>query len=147
MDPLAVLISGGLDSAILLGDALRRHAPVYPIYVRCGLVWETVELDWLKSFLSAVRCPALEPLTVLEQPVADLYGAHWSLTGRDIPDAASPDEAVFLPGRNLLLLTKALLWCLLHGIAALALGSLGTNAFPDANPAFFKGLAELVNQS
>ena len=33
-DAVAVLISGGLDSAILLGDALRRHPAVYPLFVR-----------------------------------------------------------------------------------------------------------------
>src|SRR5215470_7117195 len=97
---LAVLVSGGLDSAILLGEALRTHAAVHPLYVRGGLSWEAVELRHLHRYLDAVRAPALRPLTVLEMPVADLYGGHWSLTGRGVPGADSPDEAVFLLGRN-----------------------------------------------
>src|SRR6516162_10523611 len=97
---LAVLVSGGLDSAILVGESLRTHAAVYPLYVRCGLSWEPVELRHLRSYLDAIRGPALRPLTVLEMPVADLYGEHWSLTARGVPGADSPDEAVFLPGRN-----------------------------------------------
>jgi 7-cyano-7-deazaguanine synthase len=147
MDALAVLISGGLDSAILLGDALPRHPAIYPIYIRCGLYWEATELAFLRRYLQALKCPALRPLTVLEQPVADLYRGHWSVTGQDVPDADSPDEAVFLPGRNVLLLSKSLLWCHLNHVPALALGSLGTNPFPDANPAFFQGMQEIVNQS
>jgi 7-cyano-7-deazaguanine synthase len=172
MDALAVLISGGLDSAILLGDALlgdallgdallgdallgdallgdalRRRSAVYPVYIRCGLFWETVELSYLGRFLAAVGCDALRPLTVLDMPVADLYGKHWSVTGEAAPDAGSPDAAVFLPGRNVLLLTKALLWCHLHGIPELALGSLGTNPFPDASPAFFQEMQNLINES
>jgi 7-cyano-7-deazaguanine synthase len=147
MDALAVLISGGLDSAILLGDALRRHPAVHPLYVRCGLFWEAAEFESLRLVLQALRAPALRALTILEQPVADLYGNHWSITGQGVPDAGSPDEAVFLPGRNVLLLSKALLWCHLRHVPALALGSLGTNPFPDASPGFFKGLQDVVNQS
>ncbi len=145
--PLAVLISGGLDSAILLGDALRHHAAVVPIYVRCGLSWEAVEFAYLERYLAALRAPALQPLIVLDQSIADVYGPHWSITGNNIPDANSPDEAVFLPGRNVLLLAKSLLWCHLHHVPAIALGSLQTNPFPDATPAFFHGFQEIVNQA
>src|SRR5437879_3002392 len=91
--PLAVLVSGGLDSAILVGGATACHPAVFPIYVRTGLVWEEVELAYLRRFLAALAGPGLQPLVVLEQPVADLYGQHWSLTGDDVPDADSPDEA------------------------------------------------------
>ena len=72
--------------------------------------WEGIELAHLRQFLKAVACDALRPLTILEQPIADVYGSHWSITGADVPDENSPDEAVYLPGRNVLLLAKALLW-------------------------------------
>ena len=144
---LAVLVSGGLDSAILLGEALRNHAAVHPLYVRNGLSWEPTELAHLRRFLEAVRAPALRPLTVLEMPVADLYGDHWSLTGRGVPGDDTPDEAVYLPGRNVLLLSKALLWCHLHGVPAVALAPLESNPFPDATPAFFGAYQDVVNQA
>jgi 7-cyano-7-deazaguanine synthase len=144
---LAVLISGGLDSAILLGDALRHQSSVVPIYMRCGLSWEAVEFAYLERFLPALRSPALQPLVVLDQPIADVYGPHWSITGRDIPQIGTAEEAVFLPGRNVLLLAKSLLWCHLNRVPAIALGSLQTNPFPDATPAFFHGMQELVNQA
>jgi 7-cyano-7-deazaguanine synthase len=143
---LAVLISGGLDSAILLGDAMRRQRCV-PIYMRCGLAWEAIEKEYLDRYLDALRGPALQPLVVLDQPIADVYRPHWSITGKDVPDAKSADEAVFLPGRNVLLLAKSLLWCHLHRIPAIALGSLQTNPFPDATPEFFGGMQNLVNQA
>src|SRR5688572_29564545 len=120
---LAVLISGGLDSAILLGEAVRTHDRVVPIFVRCGLAWEQVELTYLQRFLEAIQ-PAPAPLVVLEQTVADLYGPHWSITGENVPGEKDPDEMVFLPGRNVLLLAKSLLWCHLHKVPEIALGSL-----------------------
>lgn len=146
-ETLAVLISGGLDSAILLGDALRRHAAVVPIFIRCGLSWESVEMGYLHRYLEALQCPALKPLVVLDQPIADVYGPHWSITGNNVPIIGTPEEAVFLPGRNVLLLAKSLLWCHLQHVAAIALGSLQTNPFPDATPGFFRGMQELLNQA
>lgn len=144
-DSLAVLISGGLDSAILLGDALRRGATVQPLFVRFGLCWEAVEEAYLRRYLDALRCPSLAPLVVLDEPIADVYGAHWSVSGHDVPSADSPDAAVFLPGRNVLLLAKPLLWCHLHGVPAVALGTLRTNPFPDATAAFFRAMQDVAN--
>lgn len=144
-DTLAILISGGLDSAILLGDALQRHT-VIPIYVRCGLNWEAVELQFLERFLAALAGPNLKPLVILEQPIADVYGIHWSIVGT-APLIGTPEEAVFLPGRNVLLLAKSLLWCHLHGVSSIALGSLQTNPFPDATPEFFHGFQDIINRA
>jgi 7-cyano-7-deazaguanine synthase len=145
--PLAVLVSGGLDSAILLAESLRTRPAVWPLYVRFGLAWEEVELRHLRHFLEALPTPALRPLVLLDLPVADLYGEHWGLTGRGVPGADTPDEAVYLPGRNVLLLAKALVWCHLHGVPAVALAPLEGNPFPDATPAFFAAYEEVVNQA
>jgi 7-cyano-7-deazaguanine synthase len=144
---LAVLVSGGLDSGILLGEAVRNFSVVHPLYVRAGLSWEPVELNHLQRYLDAVRTPALRPLTVLESPVGDLYGEHWSTTGYGVPDAASPDAAVFLPGRNVLLLAKALIWCHLRGVPTVAMAPLRSNPFPDATPAFFAAYQDVVNRA
>jgi 7-cyano-7-deazaguanine synthase len=143
----AVLVSGGLDSAILLGESLRAGAVVQPLYVRCGLYWESVELDHLRRYLAALHSSALRPLHILEMPVRDVYPEHWSLTGKGVPAADTPDNAVFLPGRNVLLLAKAILWCHLHGVAEVALAPLESNPFPDATPSFFAGFEAVVNQA
>jgi 7-cyano-7-deazaguanine synthase len=75
---------------------------------------------------------------VLALPLADLYDDHWSITGRDVPQANEPDELVYLPGRNPLLVIKAHVWCRLHGMSQLALGSLASNPFADASDEFFR---------
>jgi 7-cyano-7-deazaguanine synthase len=146
-DALAVLVSGGLDSAILVGEAVSQHPAVHPLYVRCGLAWEAVEEEHLRRYLAALQAPTLRPLHVLHVPVRDLYRDHWSLTGVGVPGADTPDDAVFLPGRNVLLLGKALLWCSLRRVPAVALGVLAGNPFPDATPAFFDALAAVVNRA
>lgn len=142
---VGVLISGGLDSAILVGMLLRRGFRIQPFYVRSGLAWERSEHCALRSFLAAVGNDRLEQLVVFDLPLDDVYGEHWSLNGDGVPDAASPDEAVYLPGRNALLLVKPLIWCQLHGIERLALGILGTNPFADAGPDFFRDFEGALN--
>ena len=84
---------------------------------------------------------------VLEQPVADLYGNHWSLTGIGVPAAGTPDEDVFLPGRNVLLLAKSLLWCHLHDVPEIAMAPLAANPFPDATPEFFRDFSATVSRA
>lgn len=144
---VAVMLSGGLDSAILAGHLLRNGRPVQPVYVQSNLVWQQAELLAVQAYLAQLgeEYAGLRPLVILELPLADLYGGHWSLTGDDPPDALSPDEAVYLPGRNLLLLVKAGLWCQLHGIGQLALGVLGSNPFADATAGFFDAFEAAVN--
>ncbi|MDY3553528.1 7-cyano-7-deazaguanine synthase [Gemmata sp. JC717] len=145
--PLAVLVSGGLDSAILLAEAVRACPVVFPLYVRSGLHWEAVERAYLERFLAAIAAPNVRPLRVLDQPTADVYGAHWSTTGEGVPGADSADEAVFLPGRNVLLLAKPLIWCHLNAVPFVATAPLGTNPFPDATPAFYDGFAGIVSSA
>jgi 7-cyano-7-deazaguanine synthase len=141
---VGMLLSGGLDSAILLGYLLGQGHGVQPFYVRSHLAWEAEEFRAVERLLAAMAAPRLAELVVLEMPVADLYEGHWSVTGRDVPDARSPDSAVYLPGRNLLLLVKPAVWCRLHGIEWLALAVLGTNPFGDARPEFFADLESVV---
>ncbi len=145
--PLAVLVSGGLDSAILVAEATRSYPAVFPLYVRTGLHWEAVEREYLDRFLSAIHTPALKPLVVLDQPVEDVYGSHWSISGDGVPGADTPDEAVFLPGRNVLLLAKPLVWCHLNGVPEIATAPLGSNPFPDATPDFYDSFARIVSDA
>ena len=144
--PTAVLVSGGLDSAILLADMVNRKFPkVWPIFIQCGLYWEKTELHYLKKFINALEAPNLGELVVLDIPVGDLYKDHWSLTGINVPDLESPDEAVFLPGRNVLLTAKSLLWCNLNQVKSLSLAVLESNPFPDATDSFFLGMEQTIN--
>ncbi len=137
---IGVLASGGLDSSILIKCLLEAGQRVKPFYIRSGLCWQAEEERSLNRYLAAVAAPELEPLTVLELPLSDLYGEHWSVTGRNVPGANTPDEAVFLPGRNALLAIKAALWCQMHGVGVLAVATLRSNPFADASASFFHHL-------
>jgi 7-cyano-7-deazaguanine synthase len=142
---MAILASGGLDSCILLSDYLKQGFRVQPLYVRSGLVWEQAELRALSGYLGRTCHARLQELVTLDAPLADLYGAHWSITGRDTPSASEPDEAVFLPGRNALMVVKAAIWCQMNGIRSLALAPLRTSPFSDAKEPFFVALQTMLD--
>jgi 7-cyano-7-deazaguanine synthase len=140
LDRIVVLTSGGLDSSVLLAQEAKT-AEVHPIYVRCGLAWEDAERKALDSFLNALNSPNVRPVTTLSAPVHAMYGNHWSVGSEGVPGAEEPDTSVFLPGRNILLIGLAAVWCSTHNVFRVGIGSLGGNPFPDATPDFFEKFA------
>ena len=146
MGPVAALASGGLDSSVLIAE-LAREADVYPVYVRAGMVWESDEQTALERYLSALQSPRVHELTVLSVPVAPLYpDGHWSVTGAGVPGASAPDEEMYIPGRNILLIGLTAVWCSTHDVSRIAIGSLGGNPFPDATPEFFDSFASVLSR-
>lgn len=145
--PTGLLLSGGLDSCILLRHLLDEGHDVRPFYVRTGLFWQREELLAVERFLRATNSSRLQGLVLLDMPLADLYGDHWSVTGRGVPDASTADEAVYLPGRNALLAIKPAIWCRQHGIETLALAILRSNPFSDATPAFFAAFETMLRRA
>jgi 7-cyano-7-deazaguanine synthase len=142
---VAALVSGGLDSCVMLRDLASRGVTVLPVYVRTGLLWEDAETYSLERFLTAASIEGCDRLTVLELPVEDLYGEHWSVTGRDVPGFDTTLDSNYLPGRNLLLLSKAVVFCALRGVERLAMAPLADNPFPDGTREFFCAFANAAS--
>jgi 7-cyano-7-deazaguanine synthase len=140
-----VLFSGGLDSAVLLARELE-NGPVQPIHVRAGLAWEEAEARAIVRILAAPRFAGRVPAAVtLTVDMRDVYPpTHWALTGHP-PAYDTPDEDVYLQGRNIVLISKAAILCARLDIDRLALGLLANNPFPDATPAFFEAMARAMS--
>lgn len=140
-----VLLSGGLDSAVLAAHE-AQHARVLPVYVSVGLAWEAAEVAAVERLLRApVFANRSEPLIRVEFTMRDIYPpSHWAIRGAP-PGYDTPDEDVYLTGRNLVLLTKAGVVAARHGAHRIALGPLAGNPFPDARPAFFAAMADALS--
>src|SRR5262245_37619209 len=145
MSVTAVLLSGGLDSAVLAAEEASR-GDVQPIYVRVGLAWEDAEHAMMARLLAADPLRArVRPLVSLTVDMRDVYAAsHWAVQGTP-PAYHTPDEDVYLPGRNVVLLGKAGVFCAAARIDRIVLGTLGHNPFPDATPAFRSAMAEALS--
>src|SRR5262245_45364088 len=132
-----VLLSGGLDSAVLAADEAQTHI-VHPVYVAGGLAWEHGEESLVRRLLSGPPFAGkVEPLARLTFDMRDVYApTHWALTGNP-PAYDTPDEDVYLHGRNVALISKAAVYAATRKIPRIALAPLAGNPFPDATPAFF----------
>ncbi len=140
-----VLVSGGLDSAVLAAHEAQT-ARVLPVYVSVGLAWEDAEAAMVAQLLGApVFANRIAPLARVAFTMRDVYPpSHWAIRG--VPPAYdTPDEDVYLTGRNLVLLTKAGVVAARNQAHRIALGPLAGNPFPDARPAFFSAMAQALS--
>ena len=142
MPGVAVLTSGGMDSCAMLANTAQRDI-AHPIYVKTGMIWEAAELAALDRFLQAIASPNLMPLTILELPAKPLLGAqHWTMSHDEVPDYDAPDETVYIPGRNIVLISLAAIWCSTNNVHQIQIGTLAGNPFPDATPEFRELIAK-----
>ena len=146
MSGTAVLLSGGLDSAVLLADEAAPSRDVQPIYVSVGLAWEQAERAIVARLLAAAPLAGrVRPLATLSVDMRDVYEAsHWAMTGKP-PSYHTPDEDVYLPGRNVVLLGKAGVFAAAAGLSRIVLGTLAHNPFPDATPEFRSAMARALS--
>lgn len=150
----AVLLSGGLDSAVLVADEASRDE-VQPVYVSVGLAWEAAERAMIARMLAtppfdrsgpvkAGHSGGVRALVALSVDMRDVYAAtHWAIEGRP-PAYHTPDGDVYLPGRNIVLLGKAGVFCGKAQIGRLVIGTLAHNPFPDATPEFRSAMARAL---
>ena len=140
-----VLISGGLDSAVLMAQEALT-AEVHPVYVSVGLAWEAAERAMLDRLLQApIFTGHLQPLSSVEFTMRDVYApTHWAIRGTP-PAYDTPDEDVYLTGRNLVLLTKAGVVAAQKKAGRIVLGPLAGNPFPDARPTFFRAMEQALS--
>lgn len=123
-----------------------QAARVLPVYVSVGLAWEDAEVAMIERLLAApVFNGRTAPLQRVSFTMRDVYApTHWAIRG--VPPAYdTPDEDVYLIGRNLVLLTKAGVVAAKHKSRRIALGPLSGNPFPDARPAFFTAMATALS--
>ena len=141
----AVLFSAGLDSAVLLAHAAQSGC-AQPIYVQAGMAWEGQELVCAQKLLAAAPfADRVAPMVTLTVDMRDVYPAdHWAIRGQ-APAFDTPDEDVYLEGRNVVLLAKASVYVARARIARIVLGPLAGNPFPDATPEFFAAMERALS--
>lgn len=141
----AVLFSGGLDSAVLLASESRSAARVQPVHVRSGLAWEDAEARAIQRLMAVPPLSRVPRAVTLTVDMRDVYPpTHWAVRGQP-PAYDTPDEDVYLEGRNLVLISKAATLGARLGLQRIALGSLNGNPFPDASPEFLEAMSRALS--
>ncbi len=129
-----------------MADALARRGEgetVQALHVSVGFAWEAEERAMAaRLFAAPPFAGRTGPPVMLTFDMRDVFPAtHWAVRGTP-PAFDTPDEDVFLDGRNVILTSKAAVWiarvpCARGSSARLLLGTLAGNPFSDATPEFF----------
>ena len=145
MQPVAVLLGGGVESTALVRRLLAHGRPVIPVHLHCGLIWDDCESAWVRRFCDAVAAPALAPLVEIRLPLADFLDGHWAVSGRNVPRAGAASADLEIPLRNLTLMSFALHRLKPRQGFALALGTTADNCYRDGNRTYFDKCEELLS--
>ena len=149
LKPAVVLVSGGMDSAVVLAIAREQGYAVHALSVRYGQR-HTSELDAADRVARALDAVAHKTVAV------DLRSIGGSaLTDADIAVPEDSDGHVigagipvtYVPARNTIMLSLALGWAETLGAADLFIGvnAVDYSGYPDCRPEFIAAFERLAN--
>ncbi|MFZ5655622.1 MAG: 7-cyano-7-deazaguanine synthase QueC [Pseudomonadota bacterium] len=141
-----VLLSGGMDSAVVVAMAREQGFAVHALSVRYGQR-HTSELD------AAARIAAAQAVVAHKVVDVDLRGIGGSAltdAGIDVPtagDTAGTIPVTYVPARNTIMLSLALGWAEVLGAADIFCGvnAVDYSGYPDCRPAFVEAFERLAN--
>ena len=146
--PAVVLVSGGMDSAVVLAIAREAGFDVHALSVRYGQR-HTSELDAAARVAATLGAVAHKTVTV------DLRSIGGSSLTADIAVPTDDDgheigvgiPSTYVPARNTIMLSMALGWAEVLGSTDLFCGvnAVDYSGYPDCRPEFIAGFEALAN--
>jgi 7-cyano-7-deazaguanine synthase len=138
-----VLVSGGMDSAVVLAIARERGFMPYALSVRYGQR-HSAELE------AAARTAARLGAVAHKVVEVDLRSIGGSALTADIAVPEAPAEGIpvtYVPARNTIMLSVALGWAEVLGARDLFCGvnAVDYSGYPDCRPAFIEAFERLAN--
>lgn len=133
---LRILFSGGIESAVLMGEAVRAGLKPIPVYVSTGTRWENRELESAKLYLDSLQI-GLSDSMVIRESIPGKIEEHWAYNGTSYPLAEEDVQMLRIPGRNETLLREAVSFGRDDNEVILAIGTTADNPFKDGDRQFF----------
>ena len=148
MKPAVILVSGGMDSAVVLAIARELGFAPHALSVRYGQR-HTSELDAAVRVAQALGATAHKTVNVdlrslggsaLTADIAVPVDTDGHVIGADIP-------VTYVPARNTIMLSVALGWAEVLGATDLFCGvnAVDYSGYPDCRPEFIAGFEALAN--
>ena len=143
MKRAVVLVSGGMDSAVVLAIAREQGFEPYALSVRYGQR-HTSELDAADRVSNALGAAAHKTVVVDLRSI----GGSALTDDIDVPESGGPGIPVtYVPARNTIMLSVALGWAEVLGAADLFCGvyAVDYSGYPDCRPEFIAAFDKLAN--
>lgn len=147
--PAVVLVSGGMDSAVVLAIAREAGFDAHALSVRYGQR-HTSELDAAARVATALGAVAHKTVHV---DLRSIGGSALTEDGIDVPTDDDGHEigvgipSTYVPARNTIMLSVALGWSEVLGGTDLFCGvnAVDYSGYPDCRPEFIDGFEQLAN--
>ena len=142
-----MLLSGGMDSAVVLAIARAQGFEVHALSVRYGQR-HTSELDAARRVAAQLGVAAHK---VVDVDLRSIGGSALTDSGIDVPvDPDAVADAIpvtYVPARNTIMLALALGWAEVLGAADLFCGvnAVDYSGYPDCRPEFVAAFERLAN--
>ena len=141
--PAVVLVSGGMDSAVVLAIAREAGFDVHALSVRYGQR-HTSELDAAARVAQSLGAVAHKTVHVDLRSI----GGSALTDDIDVPEAGGPGIPVtYVPARNTIMLSVALGWAEVLGASDIFCGvnAVDYSGYPDCRPEFIEAFEKLAN--
>ena len=141
--PAVALVSGGMDSAVVLAIAREAGFDVHALSVRYGQR-HTSELDAAARVAQSLGAVAHKTVHVDLRSI----GGSALTDDIDVPEAGGPGIPVtYVPARNTIMLSVALGWAEVLGASDIFCGvnAVDYSGYPDCRPEFIEAFEKLAN--
>jgi 7-cyano-7-deazaguanine synthase len=135
---IVTLVSGGLDSTLVVKLALDEGVRVYPLFIDYGQIAKEAELKSCRD--------ALLTMGIDQFKIAELSGFGKLIKSGLTDSNLNIVKDAFTPGRNMLFLLIAAAYAYQKNADAISIGLLheSTSLFPDQTQEFLKKAEELI---
>jgi len=144
MKKAVVLLSGGMDSAVVVAIAREQGFAVHALSVRYGQR-HTSELDAARRVAEALGVVAHK---VVDVDLRSIGGSALTDDAIDVPEAGGEGiPSTYVPARNTIMLSLALGWAEVLGANDLFCGvnAVDYSGYPDCRPEFIDAFERLAN--
>lgn len=141
-----ILLSGGLDSATVLAQAISRGFECYCLSFSYGQK-HNAELDYARKLAETLGATE-HRIAVID--IGAFGGSALTDDNIDVPDAGVEDESIpvtYVPARNTVFLSYALGWAEVLGATDIFVGvnAVDYSGYPDCRPEFVQAFETLAN--
>ena len=133
---LRILFSGGIESAVLMGEAIEGGLKPIPVYVATGTRWEKAELKSANLYLEKLEV-GLSDKMVIRESIPNGVEEHWAYNKMSYPLAKEDVKVLEISGRNETLLIEAMSPGKDDQNVILAIGTTADNLFKDGDRQYF----------
>lgn len=147
MEKAIVLLSGGADSAAVLGLAVKDGYDVYPISFNYGQR-HNIELQYAKRLAEKFGC--LGKHIILDIPLNKIKGSALTDSSIEVPkdtDLGSTIPITYVPARNTIFMSFALAYAEVSGAKKIFIGAnvVDYSNYPDCRPDYFDAFQKMAN--